>query len=318
MEILIPGTTHIITWTKQNLQDTNTYYVKAVIRNARTNTTLGTVTLTDLGSSNRFSGEWIVPQDERGFGVEISIVKTIYEDSSYSTVSAVYGAWEDRYLIFDLASRSTPNGGGFGGQVVDYEAIARIVKKTVQAELQSLPKPEKQDLSTVVIEIDGKQASLLERIKTLFAQNKQKELDISPIVQSLKTIEKKQSALEKTISEIPNTVQSSVKQVEERMNNSVDERIVDAIADSVASFSDEIRSETSTAIKTLTEKVFDAVGKLDEKLEKPLEVMLRTSGKEEKKEAPEKPEMPEEEVLPKKDRATQRKEIIDRLTKYAR
>ena len=129
MSILIPGTSHQITWSIQNLTDTTTYYVKAVIRDLRTNIILDTLYLTDLGNG-RFSKTWNVPQDGQGFGRQIEIEKTVYEDSAYTIPSGLYGRWLDEYTIFNLANR-LPSTGGYGGHgtQVDYKEITTIIKK---------------------------------------------------------------------------------------------------------------------------------------------------------------------------------------------
>lgn len=174
MELLIPATSHIITWQKQNLLDTATYYVQAVIRNARTNETLKTLNLTDLGSSNRFSGTWPVPPDPSNFGLEISIVKTVYEDSNYTTVSGVYGAWEDRYLILDFINAGRSNTGGVSirergpaPQTIDYGFISDMIKAAVRQADAERPKTNEIDFSEVLSEIGGVKQTLGDRLKAL-------------------------------------------------------------------------------------------------------------------------------------------------------
>lgn len=130
---LIPGTSHNITWSVQNLQDTATYYVKAVVRDLRTETILATLYLTDLGS-NRFSKSWNVPQDPTGFGRLIEIEKTVYTDSAYTVPSEIYGRWLDQYMIFNLGNRMPSTGGyGGGGSNIDYNEIAKIIRREVDA-----------------------------------------------------------------------------------------------------------------------------------------------------------------------------------------
>ena len=155
---LLPGTSHFITWQKQNLLDTATYYVRAVIRDVSTNSILDTINLTDQGSSQRFSGTWDVVQDPTGLGREISIVKTIYEDSGYTQVSGAYGAWEDRYTIYQFKNLNT--GGGTATSTLDYSLFEKIIRKIIQLELKQLPKPEKIDLSNIQLRTGNAEQTL--------------------------------------------------------------------------------------------------------------------------------------------------------------
>lgn len=255
--ILIPGTTHQITWQKQNLQDTATYYVRAVIRDTKTNTVLDTIDLTDLGSSARFSGNWNVPQDEKGFGRQISIVKTIYENSSYTQVSGMYGAWEDRYTIFNLASRSPGSTGGSYGatQQIDYQLIKEIVEKVVETKIKELPEPEKPkefDPTSIIVEVGGIKESfkdLVARIFTLGEKIKTKDYskefgrieesvesivgDIADIQSSLK--EHKRAILEgvddmsETTIGALNTAFEKLEKVQKTFEKDFDSRVTDGI-----------------------------------------------------------------------------------------
>lgn len=152
--ILIPATSFPITWSKQNLADSTTYYVKAVIRDVRTETILATILLTDLGNG-RFSGTWNVPQDGSGFGRPVEIEKTVYEDSGYTQVSGIYGRWLDRYLIYNIAPRSPATTGGYGGHSagIDYAKLKELIRETIKEEIEKPEPVEKVDLSPVLSSI---------------------------------------------------------------------------------------------------------------------------------------------------------------------
>lgn len=165
---LIPGTTHAITWSKQNLLDTSTYYVRAVVRDTRTETVLATLDLVDL-DNGRYSYPWTVVGDPSGRGREIEIEKTVYEDSGYTQVSGMYGRWLDQYVILDPRSASVAPGGANYGGTVDYEHIARLVAKEVQQAVSAIPQT---DLSTLAGELGGVKQTLGERLRELLRLGK--------------------------------------------------------------------------------------------------------------------------------------------------
>jgi hypothetical protein len=112
-----------------NHLDTDTNYVRAVIRNAYTDEIIDTLNLTDRGSQ-RFSKNWRIPADPSGQGFYISIVTSVYTDAGYASKNANYGDEENTYLVED---RVFAKGGGSG---VD----ARTVRRIIQEELTSLEK----------------------------------------------------------------------------------------------------------------------------------------------------------------------------------
>lgn len=115
-----------------NHLDTDTLYVKAVIRNAYTDAIIETLELTSRGSQ-RFSKNWRVPADPSGMGFYVSIVTSVYSDSGYTTKSGNYGDEENTYLVQDRV----PMGGRGGGGGID----ARTVRRIIQEELDKA-KPE--------------------------------------------------------------------------------------------------------------------------------------------------------------------------------
>ena len=121
-----------------NHTDTATYYVRAVIRNAYTDTILDTLDLTDKGSQ-RFKKDWKVPADPSGQGFYISIITSVYEDSGYTTKSASYGDEENTYLVADRVL------GGRGGTASISFGISDI-RRVIKEELDKVEKPEPMDM----------------------------------------------------------------------------------------------------------------------------------------------------------------------------
>ena len=111
--------------------DSTTYYVRAVIRNARTDALIDTVNLEDKGDGHRFSKEWQVPADTSGAGFYLLITTSVYTDSGYTTKSSLYGDKYDTYLVHE---RKTTSGGGYVD--IDY----RKIQKMIQDEIAKLPR----------------------------------------------------------------------------------------------------------------------------------------------------------------------------------
>lgn len=150
--------------------DSNTYYVRAVIRNARTDELLDTVNLTDQGN-RRFSYPWQVPADTSGEGFYILITTTVYSDSGYTSKSDLYREEFSTYLVAD---RMNPNlGVGGGGADIDYKKVRKIIEE----ELKKLKLPEQVDLAPV-----------LEAVKQIPAPTEQKDVDFSPLTKKIDEI----------------------------------------------------------------------------------------------------------------------------------
>lgn len=276
MNFLIPATSHIITWAKQNLLDTTTYYAQAVIRDVRENTILSTVNLTDLGSSTRFSGTWNVVQDASGFGREISIIITIYEDSAYTTVSGVYGAWETRYLIYDL--KRVGGTGGQGGSSTDYAAIRHIVENTMRAVIKDLPAPKDIDLSEITGELGDVKQTMRERIKALLTLGKKadswaeaEKRMIAFIGDFTKAAKDAKDAIVAESNNARDTIQAAVEDakssISESSGNSVNEIAaasesnIELMAQAVADYVDRMKTATDILVEECADKISETLSK---------------------------------------------------------
>lgn len=133
---LQPGEMMAIVRQLADPNDTGTYYVRATIRNARTDALLDTKDLTDRGGQ-RFSIEYQVPSKSSD-AVYISISTRVYTDSAYTTLSDMYGQEIETYLV---EMRQAHFGGG--GSNVSYQKIREIVK-------EEIGKTDKVDLSELV------------------------------------------------------------------------------------------------------------------------------------------------------------------------
>lgn len=278
MDILIPATTHIVTWVKQNVLDTATYYVKAVIRDKRTDAILETLTLTDLGSSARFSATWNVPQDPSGQGREISVVKTVYEDAAYTQVSAAYGSWEDDYLIYDLKQPGGTGGGAGGAGRVDYAAIRTIVEKSVEAAIKNLPPPKDIDLSEITGELDDVKETLRDRIKALLSLGKKAD--------SWAEAEKRMTSFIAEFAKIAEDAKKAILAETKNAKEAIKAAAEDAkhsMADSSKKNVDEISSASKTSVELMAHAVSDYVDRMkkatDALVEQCAETMAETLAK---------------------------------------
>ena len=117
--------------------DSTTYYIQAVIRNARTDATIDTLNLDDK-TGQRFTKEWQVPADTSGSGFFVTITTTVYTDAAYTTKATNYTIDHETYVIHE---RTNPAMMGGGGASVDYKKIRDMIRE----ELGKLPVPEKSE-----------------------------------------------------------------------------------------------------------------------------------------------------------------------------
>jgi|CXWL01.1.fsa_nt_gi hypothetical protein len=130
---LSPGEVFAIVRQLADPNDTGTYYVRATIRNARTDALLDTKDLTDRGGQ-RFSTEYQVPSKSSD-AIYISISTRVYTDSGYTTLSDVYGQEIETYLV---EMRQQHFGGG--GSSISYKRIEEIIAAALLA-AEKVPEP---------------------------------------------------------------------------------------------------------------------------------------------------------------------------------
>ena len=180
-----PGEKFIIARQIYIPSDTTTYYVRAYIRNAESDTLLDTVDLVDKGDQ-RFRGTWYVPMDPSGQGFYVTILTKVFTDSGHTTESDTYGRTEEEFLIQQRWNAAL---GGGGGVDVDYKKVRR----KIQEEMKGIKLPETKnitkyntvqekvvvDLSPIMKAMDGF-GSRIDGIKPA------KETDLSPVIKELR------------------------------------------------------------------------------------------------------------------------------------
>lgn len=116
--------------------DSTTYYVQAVIRNAKTDALIDTVNLADQGDGHRFLRVWRVPGDPSGLGFYISVTTSVYTDSGYTTKSTNHPDKYDTYLVDQRNAPLAPY-----QTAVDYKKIGKLVGEAVAKIRLPEPKP---------------------------------------------------------------------------------------------------------------------------------------------------------------------------------
>lgn len=239
----------------QDPADVNTYYVQAVIRNARTDAVIDTINLTDRGS-RRFSLPWQVPADTSGLGFYISVLTSVYTDSGRTTKSDQYGEEMETYLV---DNRFRNLGGGGGGSDVDYKKI-RVVFQEVLAEVFFYQDGNFRFLPNFQPLFEKLSSFGLSSLTTWFNTSREK----------LNLIEVKVDRAREGIQQInPPTVSDIVEKIEktniqpviEAINNlsSLQKLDVDSVKNSVTSFSDLLKEvqKVTASFPNLSSKASD-------------------------------------------------------------
>jgi len=131
--------------------DIASYYVRAVVRDSLTQTTLNTVNLT-YQSSGRYAGQFNAPGDGTGLGRQIDVTVSVYTDSGYTTKSNSYGDTIEKWYV----KSQQFFGGGGGGSDVDYKRVRSIIEDVLEEKIKGINIP-KTSLKGVL--------SLLEEVK---------------------------------------------------------------------------------------------------------------------------------------------------------
>jgi hypothetical protein len=176
-----------------------TFYVRAVIRNAKTDTVIDTVNLTDK-TGQRFTKQWLVPADPSGQGFWISIVTSVYTDSGYTTKSTDYGDEACSYLVQE---RYVFNPNYPVGPDIDYKRIKKMIDDAVSK--IEIPVYEEREAKVIEVvkevavspEINIDMGPILTAIKNIKLPKetvrvvetfKEINLDLSPVLKSIKEI----------------------------------------------------------------------------------------------------------------------------------
>lgn len=267
MAFLFPATTHIVSWTKQNLLDGAEYFPQAVIRDTRQDLVLATLNLENTGNNIRYTNSWPVVTDPSEHGREIEVEITVYEDAARTQPSGIYGRWTERYVIFDFKA---PSGGGIGGgnASVDYRRIEKMIERAVA----DIPKPEKIDLSSIVAEIDGVKQSFGDTLRKWLRLGR-KATEIEQVERNLKntaselteaikgartSIGEIDTATKKAVAAIEEAAKSGAGQIAtaaDRHENKLSKRTDDELTYVVEKFKEVMSATAEEFSNTVTENI---------------------------------------------------------------
>ncbi len=155
--------------------DATVYFVRAVVRNARTNAVIDTLNLVSLGNG-AWAYSWQVPADPSGQGIFISITTRVYTDSGYTTLSDAYVQENQTYQIYDrmkwVAAMAQQISAIGMGPDIDYKKIGAVVAKAITKGLEPL-KTAVDDIAEDVDAIELPEA---------------KETDLGPVLEGLASL----------------------------------------------------------------------------------------------------------------------------------
>jgi len=219
--------------------DVATYYVRAFVRNAKTDVLITTQDLEDKGSQ-RFTKTWQVPQDPTGLGFYITITSLVYTDANYTVLSTDYGSEQHEFLIQDRLNPYLSN--GVSGPDIDYKKIREIVVE----ELEKLPQ-EKFDYT----ELKNGFESVLSSVKSINIP----DTDLRPVLSQLDTLQSDIKAIK--MPEIPETDFTST----HSLINSKNE-VLDNISDQITELEKTVKSQLGEHIVKSKEEISIGVDRL--------------------------------------------------------
>lgn len=188
MQQVAPSTSLRIVYLIQDHTDSNTYYVRSVVRDSVSGAILATINLADTGN-RRFFGTYQTPAAEDKY---IDITTTVYSDSGYTTKA------QDKYEDIDQYLVKTQWGLQFGGQgggdtivkgaEVDYKRIRKIIKE----EVAKLDKETKEYDDAILNSKLDAVYKCVEDIKRITSEEDEPEdIDFSPLMAAIKELPSK-------------------------------------------------------------------------------------------------------------------------------
>lgn len=162
--------------------DPTIYYVRATVRDAKSDSLIARVPLVNKGE-NRYSKPYEVPADPTGLGFYISIATEVFTDAGYTTKSNNYG---DEIETYKIQHTSRGGSGGGGGASVDYKKIKDILVSEI--ETIKIPKPEKIDFSTIIKKLSTLQTKVEDiRFPEMPPVSPQTKVDLQPVLSLIKS-----------------------------------------------------------------------------------------------------------------------------------
>lgn len=256
------------------LQDTATYYVRAVVKDLVSGTVLGTYNLDSLGNQ-AFSKDWTTPSDNTGGnGRTLVVTFTVYENSSYTTPSANYGASAEYFRVIQPWNIMASGGGsgfvsGFKNEDISKPIIDGYEKH--KKEITDENKVHKEELSKVISDFRTEILGYLNEIKD--AHNKTND-DVASKIESISQTSSKMEKLHgHAISSLNDVINSNVKDKENQKreieaNLSDHKKKMEGIFSSVVlkDAKEELKNDFNTQINAFFNLMEGRLSKMEEKL----------------------------------------------------
>ena len=183
-----PASTFPITRIITNHLETDTLYVRAVIKDAVNDTILETVDLDDKGSYYYRTNWKVVWDNVMARGRYITITTSVYTTNSYTTKSPNYGDELQIYVVQERWDSSKIIGGGYNG------ITTKDVKKVIKKELENIKFPKAKDIKfpkQTEYEANFKDITKeLDKIRTLVGTLPAQNNDLSPVISRLNELSK--------------------------------------------------------------------------------------------------------------------------------
>lgn len=145
--------------------DTTTYYVQGVVKNSTTGVVIKTINLTDKGGQ-RFEGNFQLPADTLGTGLHIDITTSVYTDSGHIIYSQLYTIDNAVYIIRDT-SRWGVGGGNSSGSSTDYKIIKKLLDEAVASiVIPIMPEIKETDLTGILKSLKSLEKKLIDVISS--------------------------------------------------------------------------------------------------------------------------------------------------------
>ncbi len=225
--------------------DNTVYYVRATIRNARTDVLLDTVDLVNQGDNHRYSTAWQVPADSSGEGFYVLITTSVYTDAAYTTKSTAYADKYDEHLV---AERINPNLAQSGGSDINYKKIREIIKE----EVANAEKPKEVDFTPIIQAIQS-----IPEVE-IPEYPEQKETDLSPLSNAIEIVKKSLDKLHEKMDKIQiGEIKETLHETVEEMKDAADFNKVKVFHEEMKVDFQQVKDEMEKMLKIIREFFLD-------------------------------------------------------------
>lgn len=260
----IVGISHLIT----DPLDVGLYYVRAVLRDSRTNATIRSVDLTrDSSNTRRFYGEIQMPDVQQSQSRSVDITTTVYTDSGYTTQSEEHQEVSNMYIVAERWNEAMGFGGGGGISRKDVREVVTEILSKVRAEDEKKANEKKTEDRPVKLP-----ESVVELMKDTLVAVRSAEESLKNAVSESDSRENVKSAkemLEKAAKSIPEEVKASMRMLMKDMQRSDRSEASEKVDSATKKMTEENKSLIEEMIKQFADvvKYLDILGKRLEKLE---------------------------------------------------